>query len=320
MQQFVNTANQLGATQQPFFFCIDYALQNYWMGSAQEAAQQEIYFQFPKINNVLPNAFLSNIDLQPHPISAKAFQKSFDVIQQHIKYGNTFLCNLTATTPISTNATLQQIFATAKAKYKVLYKNEWTCFSPEIFIQIENNTISTYPMKGTIDANLPQAEQQILANPKEKAEHYTIVDLLRNDIGSVAKNVQVQKFRYADTIATKRGALLQISSKITGELPTNWQQNIGSILLTMLPAGSISGAPKQKTLEIIAEAETHQRGFYTGIAGYFDGSTLDTCVLIRFIQNNNNELVYKSGGGITCNSIAAEEYAELQQKIYIPTL
>lgn len=93
---------------------------------------------------------------------------------------------------------------------------------------------------------------------------------------------------------------------------------MGNILFDMLPAGSISGAPKKRTIEIIKEAETHQRGYYTGIAGVFDGKKLDTCVLIRFIENQQGQLVYKSGGGITSLSHEKEEYNELIDKIYVP--
>ena len=86
----------------------------------------------------------------------------------------------------------------------------------------------------------------------------------------------------------------------------------------MLPAGSIFGAPKEKSWEIINEAETYDRGYYTGIAGFFDGKTFDSCVLIRFIENIDNQYFYKSGGGITVDSKPEAEYDEVQQKIYIP--
>jgi para-aminobenzoate synthetase component I len=178
--------------------------------------------------------------------------------------------------------------------------------------------VHTYPMKGTIDASVPNAQQVILQDAKEKAEHYTIVDLLRNDLSVIANDVQVNQFRYIDTLHTSNKTLLQISSQISGQLSIDWHDAIGDLLAAILPAGSISGAPKKKTLEIIAEAETHDRGYYTGIAGYYDGVSLDTCVLIRFIEKTNNGLVYKSGGGITCNSDVQKEYEELNQKIYIP--
>jgi para-aminobenzoate synthetase component I len=318
MNNLIAQMNDYGKKRIPFFFIINYDKTNHWIGSAQEALEQKIYFSFPHFaNHVLQNT-TTPIAIIPSPILFADFKKSFDMIQHHIKYGNTFLCNLTASTPIKIDADLQTIFTTAKAKYKVLFKDNWTCFSPEIFVQIKKNIISTYPMKGTIDASLPNANEQILQDPKEKAEHYTIVDLMRNDLSMIVKNVTVKKFRYTDKIATQSKDLLQISSEIAGELADDWHENIGNIITNLLPAGSISGAPKQKTIEIIAEAETHQRGYYSGIAGYYDGENLDSCVLIRFLENTENGMVYKSGGGITCNSIADLEYAELIQKIYIP--
>jgi para-aminobenzoate synthetase component 1 len=91
-------------------------------------------------------------------------------------------------------------------------------------------------------------------------------------------------------------------------------------LFALLPAGSISGAPKVKTLEIIKNAENYERGYYTGTAFYFDGDNLDSCVLIRFIEQTEKGWVYKSGGGITIYSDARKEYQEILDKIYVPTL
>ncbi|MFM2192458.1 MAG: hypothetical protein RLZZ118_1415 [Bacteroidota bacterium] len=319
MKDFVQKMNELGKKREAFFFTISFDTTNYWIGSAEEAFNHQILFSFPNNKNHSLENTNQQINLAISPIAYNNFQKSFNTVMQEIEYGNSFLCNLTASTPIATNADLQTIFTTAKAKYKIYFKNQWTCFSPESFIQINNNCISTYPMKGTIDASITDAEKTILQDPKETAEHYTIVDLLRNDLSSIAENVVVEKFRYTDKIETQHKTLLQISSSIKGEMPENWQNNIGSLLEKLLPAGSISGAPKKKTIEIINAAETHYRGYYTGIAGYFDGENIDTCVLIRLIENTNNGLIYKSGGGITCNSNPILEYQELIQKIYIPT-
>ena len=85
-----------------------------------------------------------------------------------------------------------------------------------------------------------------------------------------------------------------------------------------MPAGSISGAPKKKTIEIIDEVEGYERGSYTGIFGIFDGNDLDSGVMIRFIEKDGAEMYYKSGGGITINSIAENEYNELIDKVYVP--
>jgi para-aminobenzoate synthetase component I len=319
MMQFVQQMNELGKKREPFFFMLDFQLKNNWIGSPAAAAAQDIFFSFPHFQNHAKEATTSNLPIESYPITFPEFLESFNKVKANIQYGNSFLCNLTCSTPIKINANLQTIFTTAIAKYKILYNDNFTCFSPETFVQIVDDVISTYPMKGTIDAALQDAEQIILQNPKEKAEHYTIVDLLRNDLAMVANNIEVNKFRYTDIIQTATSTLIQISSKISGRLHNNWHDSIGDIFENLLPAGSISGAPKQKTMQIIADAETHQRGYYTGVAGYYDGVTLDSCVMIRFIEQTQHGLVYKSGGGITINSDAKEEYEEMIRKIYIPT-
>ena len=116
----------------------------------------------------------------------------------------------------------------------------------------------------------------------------------------VAKKVWIERFSYIDNITTDRGAILQVSSEIKGELPENYSSYLGDIILKLLPAGSISGAPKKSTLNIISEAEGEKRGFYTGIFGFFDGKTLDSAVTIRYIEKDSDgQFYYRSGGGIT---------------------
>ena len=173
-------------------------------------------------------------------------------------------------------------------------------------------------MKGTINANITDAKAKILANEKEMAEHVMIVDLMRNDLGIIGTDVTVEKFRYVDKIEAGDKALLQVSSKITAKLPSNWQESIGTLLSQILPAGSITGAPKKRTREIIQTVENFERGFYTGVFGVYDGKCLRSAVMIRFIEKTDQQLYYKSGGGITLDSDAQEEYTELLDKIYLP--
>ena len=163
-------------------------------------------------------------------------------------------------------------------------------------------------MKGTIDATLPDAENRLLQNHKETCEHYTIVDLIRNDLNIVATRVQVKRFRYVEKIHTSQGEILQTSS----------ENELGTLLFKLLPAGSISGAPKAATQKLIRQAEGLPRGYYSGVFGYFDGQTLDSAVLIRFIEKVDNRYYFRSGGGITVNSQAKEEYQEILEKIYLP--
>jgi len=134
----------------------------------------------------------------------------------------------------------------------------------------------------------------------------------------VANNVSVKKFRYLDKIITHEGEILQVSSEISGELSAGFQSKIGDILFTLLPAGSVTGAPKPKTTAIIRETEVADRGYYTGICGVFNGEDLESAVMIRFIELINGTMVFRSGGGITFLSNARSEYEEMISKVYVP--
>jgi len=180
---------------------------------------------------------------------------------------------------------------------------------------IQQGKVTTYPMKGTIDAAIPNAREIILNDHKERAEHNTIVDLLRNDLSRIATGVRVNRFRYIDELQTSNGPILQVSSEIEGSLPDGYHSQLGSLFFALLPAGSVSGAPKRATLELIRQAEQQPRGYYSGVAGYFDGESF---VLIRYIEQQEGGLFFRSGGGITANSICRDEYSEALQKVYLP--
>ena len=238
--------------------------------------------------------------------------------------GNSYLANLTCQVPVRCNLSIEDIFRHSKGKYKLLLNNpsqgigRFVCFSPETFVQIRGGRIYSYPMKGTIDAALPDAEQVLMDDKKEAAEHATIVDLIRNDLNMVATDVKVEKFRFVDVLHTNKGDILQTSSEISGKLPTHYTQRIGDIFAAQLPAGSITGAPKKKTCQIIDEAETYQRGFYTGIMGIYSNGELDSAVMIRFVEQTDKGMFFKAGGGITSQSQCKKEYEEVLQKVYLP--
>ena len=173
-------------------------------------------------------------------------------------------------------------------------------------------------MKGTLDASLPNAEEVLMNDEKEAAEHATIVDLIRNDLSRVAERVRVDRYRYIDVLHTNKGDILQTSSEISGKLPSDYHKRIGDILAAMLPAGSITGAPKDKTVQIIHEAEGYDRGFYTGIMGIYDNGMLNSAVMIRFMEKDGEGIFFKAGGGITSKSDCRKEFAEVLQKVYLP--
>ncbi len=328
----ISKINELASNGIPFLLISDFEGENALVKLLEDINQESLKFWVNgQTNHVKANKSFKDIELRKYPISFEKYKNAFDFVQKNILLGNSFLTNLTCETAIDLNISLLEVFEQSDARYKIYLKDKFVCFSPEIFVKIdESGKISSFPMKGTIDASIENAENIILADKKEFYEHTTIVDLIRNDISKVANKVWVEKFRYIDKIQTSDNKeLLQVSSQVRGLLSDNWRENLGNIFFSLLPAGSISGAPKDKTLEIIVEAEKYTysaqfgklcyyRGFYTGICGIFDGKTFDSGVMIRFIEETENGLVYKSGGGITARSIAENEYQEMIQKIYVP--
>jgi para-aminobenzoate synthetase component 1 len=313
----ISKMNEYGKDGKPFFFIFDFELENPCVFLLDELIKENIFLKIKKKN---PDKYQKKILLTKKPIEFSLYKNSFDFVVNEISKGNSYLLNLTFPTEIETNLTLEEIFVHSTSKYKLLYKDQFVVFSPETFVKIEDGIISSYPMKGTIDASLPNAEEAILNDEKEFAEHVTIVDLIRNDLSIISKNVRVEKFRYVEKIITNQKELLQVSSKIVGELEKDYNERIGDIIYAMLPAGSISGAPKKKTIEIIQRAEKGKRGFYTGVFGIFDGKNLDSAVMIRFIEKTKDKLFFRSGGGITFMSNLENEYQELIDKIYVPII
>lgn len=314
--------NDYGHRRIPFLFIIDFLTQKPIVLALQDIDHADLLYDF----NGKTNAPATNVNLEKsvffhkHPLPLESYLPKFEYVVNQLKRGNSFLVNLSICTKIETNLDLKGIFLRSRAKYKLWLAEKFVCFSPEIFVQVKGDRIASFPMKGTIDADIVGAESLILSNLKEAAEHATIVDLIRNDLSMVAQKVWVERYRYVDTIPTNQKSLLQVSSEIAGQMPLNWRETLGDWLFRLLPAGSISGAPKPRTLEIIQEAEGYERGYYTGIAGIFDGENLDSGVLIRFVENMEGQLTFKSGGGITARSEALSEYQEVLDKVYLPFL
>lgn len=324
---FIEEMNRMGERSIPFVFIVDYEKSEGFIQpiaglDSSSDLQLSIKGRYESTYSLVTDTERDdNITFSSQVESLESYAQRFEIIQNGLQNGDSFLANLTLRTPISTQLSLLDIFQRTQATYKVYLKDRFVCFSPECFFTIDSTgKIATFPMKGTIDATIPNAEEKIINDPKELAEHATIVDLMRNDLSQIADNVRVEKFRYIDHIITNKGELLQVSSAICGNLEKGWTSRIGTILDTMLPAGSICGAPKKATVELIQRAEgCLPRKFYTGVCGHFDGKTLNTGVMIRFVeQSENGQLYYRSGGGITINSQKEKEYKEVVEKIYLP--
>lgn len=318
-QQKFMEMDELSLRKVPFFFMIDFQAENIEIFRQEELINSELLIDFQNFSNTSHQPALhKNIEWKSYPETLESFKKGFDKVQENIHLGNSYLTNYTRKTKIETNLTLREIFFHSGAKYKVFYKDFFVFFSPETFVKIIDGKILTYPMKGTIDAALENAEETLKNDRKEKAEHYTVVDLLRNDLSMVADDVKVDKFQHIDFIRTRQKDLYAMSSEISGNIKPEFNGKVGSIMQNLLPAGSILGAPKSKTMEIILDAEGYERGFYTGVCGWFDGENVDSCIMIRFIEKEGDTLYFKSGGGITHMSRPEDEYQEMKNKIYVP--
>lgn len=380
-QEIIDKINRLASQDETFLFVINYQGDKAFIRQLSDINPEECLFDFEGRGNFSDemknnSEKIAEISWQIAPPLYEDYERSFDIVKNNIMAGNSYLTNLTCKVPVSCNLSLEDIFNQAKGKYKLLLRrkrnqtedkaqqkeeeeeaqnkadkkeenieeisNPFVCFSPETFVRIKNGRIYSYPMKGTLDASLPDAEKQLMEDRKEAAEHATIVDLIRNDLSRVAENVRVDKYRYIDVLHTNKGDILQTSSEISGSLPEDYRQHLGEILDAQLPAGSITGAPKDKTMQIIHEAEGYDRGFYTGIMGIYDQGELNSAVMIRFIEEENSpvdfeadgeknfkanegkepkesrELYFKAGGGITSKSDCRREYEEVIQKIYLP--
>lgn len=316
--EFASHLNALGRSREPFFFAIDFAQTQSIVFPLKCLPEGILYSLEGKTN--ASETFTCKAPTLTHPqwVDTKRYTHAFKSVIEEIKAGNTYLLNLTFPTPVDMEGSLEEAFYTSNAPFKCYVKDQFVCFSPERFIRIEGDTISTYPMKGTIDASLENAHAVILADEKEMAEHVMVVDLLRNDLSMVSKNVRVECFRYVERFQAGGKELLHVSSHITGRLDASWHETLGDIVTTLLPAGSISGTPKRRSVEIINRVEGYDRGFFTGVFGVYDGKSLDSGVMIRFLEQTPSGVVFKSGGGVTLLSELQKEYDELCAKVYIP--
>lgn len=188
--------------------------------------------------------------------------------------------------------------------------------SPEIMCRVVDGQVTVRPLAGTRPRGQTAAEDQSLAaelleDPKERAEHVMLVDLGRNDVGRVARYGSVQ---LSDVMCIERYShVMHITSHVTAELANG--RDAFDALRACLPAGTVSGAPKVRAMEIIDELEPQRRGPYAGAVGYFDYSgNMDTCIALRTIVMHQQKAYVQAGAGIVADSVPASEYQETLNK------
>ncbi len=188
--------------------------------------------------------------------------------------------------------------------------------SPETLVKLQNGKLHTFPLAGTRPRGATHAEdlaleQDLLSDEKERAEHNMLVDLGRNDIGRIAKigSVEVEKYMSIERFSH----VMHIGSTVSGELADG--KDALDAIDSILPAGTLSGAPKLRACQIINELEDNKRGIYGGAIGYIDFSgNLDTCIAIRLAFSKNGKVFVRSGAGIVADSVAESEYQECINK------
>jgi anthranilate synthase component 1 len=188
--------------------------------------------------------------------------------------------------------------------------------SPEILVRVRGNTVTIRPIAGTRPRGKTPAEDdalaaELLADPKERAEHLMLLDLGRNDVGRVAK---VGSVRVTEEFQIERYShVMHIVSNVEGELDPS--HDALSALIAGFPAGTVSGAPKVRAMEIIDELEPERRGIYAGAVGYFGANgDMDTCIALRTAVVKDGVMYVQAGGGVVADSDPESEYQETRNK------
>lgn len=200
--------------------------------------------------------------------------------------------------------------------YMNLGEEEIMSTSPETLVRLENGRVTTFPVAGSRPRGVTEEEDEalvkdLLADEKELSEHNMLVDLGRNDLGRISNfgSVEVTKYK----MIHKYSKIMHICSQVEGDIRED--KDALDALSAVLPAGTLSGAPKIRACEIIDELEPNARGIYGGALGYIDfGGNMDTCIAIRMAVKRNGVVAVQAGGGIVADSIPEKEYEESANK------
>lgn len=261
-----------------------------------------------KVNsNISPEKFMQNVETaKEHIVNGDIFQI---VLSQRFEIENP---------PESFNV-YRMLRATNPSPYLYYFKShdyKIVGSSPEMLVNVKNGIVKAKPIAGTVPRGKTEQEDTALekelnSDPKERAEHTMLVDLGRNDVGKVSKFGTVEVTNFMKT--EKYSKVMHLVSDVKGELRED--KTALDALMAVLPAGTLSGAPKVRAMELIDELENKRRGLYGGTIGYiaFDGS-IDTCIAIRTVLFKNNSAYVQAGAGIVHDSVPEKEYQETKNK------
>ena len=274
--------------------------------SPKQAAKSS-YGDLTVKSNVTKDEFMSSVEkAKEHIVNGDIFQI---VLSQRFEIDN----------PPDSFSAYRMLRATNPSPYLYYFKTKSYCIagaSPEMLVNVTGRTVTTKPIAGTIGRGSSieedeKLEQLLRADPKERAEHTMLVDLGRNDIGKVCKFGSVEVIGFMQT--ERYSKVMHLVSDVRGTLD---DKKCGiDALAAVLPAGTLSGAPKVRAMELIDELETTKRGLYGGTVGYlgFDGN-IDTCIAIRTVLYKNNKAYVQAGAGIVADSVPEKEFEETRNK------
>ncbi|WP_045164975.1 anthranilate synthase component I family protein [Caldicellulosiruptor naganoensis] len=243
--------------------------------------------------------------------------------KEDIRNGEIFQIVLSQVIKIKSDISTNQLFYKMKEKnpseYSIVINTkdeQIVCFSPETLIKKEKNIVKTFPIAGTYRINdgddVGQKKIEILKDKKEISEHVMLVDLARNDLGRISKAGTVKVEEYLQI--KKLYNLIHIYSVVTGELE---EKNLIKAILSVFPAGTLTGAPKVRAMQLIEKYESQRRGLYGGAIGYIYKDSLDLAIAIRMAikDKKENTFLLQSGAGIVNLSIPENEYQECLTKL-----
>ncbi len=301
------------------------------MHAQEKRAKKRLDYALQRIEKIGEYKEIHNDLLSPQQIitnfSAEQYKKSVKKMQDYIREGDIFEVNLTQrfSAALTKNTSAFDIYRQLRlnnpapfSAYLNLDNTVIASASPERFLRLKDNVVETRPIKGTRKRSVDLREDAVLKNDlltsaKDHAENVMVVDLMRNDLSRVcvAKSIRVPQLCGLESFATVH----HLVSVIQGRLKEG--ANAIDLLKATFPGGSITGAPKIRAMEIIAETEPTCRGPYCGSIGYlgFDGC-LDTSIVIRTFAIKDNIITYQTGGAVTIDSDDTTEYEEMLNKAY----
>jgi anthranilate synthase component 1 len=309
-----------------------YVTENYFNPREREKSQRRLNRLIDRIMNteIKPHAkkklktgrfrFTANVSesqFKNMVKKAKKYIRAGDVFQVVLSRRITTKCNKD---PLEVYKKLKEINPSPYMYYLNFKDRRIAGSSPEMLVRVEDRNVVTYPIAGTRSRGRTlmedkKLETEMLQDKKEKAEHTMLVDLGRNDVGRIAKHgsIKVRKFMKVE----KYSHVQHLISEVTGKLKKD--TDCFDALKSIFPAGTVSGAPKIRAMEIIDELEPTRRGIYAGCVGYFSfNGNMDTAITIRTIIFEKNNAYLQTGAGIVADSTPKYEYKETLKKANAP--